>query len=140
MGQQATTSGLEHIGHDECLELLRADEIGRLAIIDGIRPMIFPVNYAFDGEEIVIRTAPGTKIEHGTRSTACFEIDAFDREHHSGWSVVVTGRLEELTLYDGAHFDRASDQPVHPWASGRKDHILVLVPATVTGRRIRGPS
>jgi nitroimidazol reductase NimA-like FMN-containing flavoprotein (pyridoxamine 5'-phosphate oxidase superfamily) len=136
--QQAERSAIEHIEHDECLELLRGDEIGRLAIVDGPRPMIFPVNYVFDGDDIVIRTAPGTKIDHGTRSAACFEIDDFDREHQAGWSVVVTGRLEELTKYDGRHFARASELPVHPWAGGAKDHILRLVPASVTGRRIRG--
>lgn len=135
--QQAERSAIEHIEHDACLELLRGDEIGRLAIVDGPRPMIFPVNYVLDGEDIVIRTAPGTKIDHGTRSTACFEIDDFDRPHRAGWSVVVTGRLEELTMYDGPHFARASELPVHPWAGGTKDHILRLVPVSVTGRRIR---
>lgn len=134
--QQADRSTIEHIEHDACLELLRGDEIGRLAIVDGPRPMIFPVNYVLDGEDIVIRTAPGTKIDHGTRSAACFEIDDFDRAQRAGWSVVVTGRLEELTMYDGPHFARASELPVHPWAGGTKDHILRLVPVSVTGRRI----
>ncbi len=137
MPQQAANTGIEVIQQDECIELLRGDEVGRLAIIDGGRPMIFPVNYVYDEEGIVIRSAAGTKIDHGTRSAACFEIDGIDREHHSGWSVVVTGRLEELTPYNGTHFSRARDLPVHPWAEGTKDHILQLVPASITGRRIR---
>lgn len=132
----ATNTKIEVIGVDECMALIRADEIGRLAIIDGNRPVIFPVNYAFDGEEIVIRTAPGTKLDHGTRSTACFEIDRLDRDHHCGWSVVVIGRLEELTAYNGADFERASGLPLHPWAAGTKDRILRLVPSSITGRRV----
>lgn len=138
MPQQAANTGIELIDQDECLSLLQADVIGRLAIVDGGRPVIFPVNYVFDGEEIVIRTAPGTKLDHGTRATACFEIDDFDRTHRAGWSVVVTGRLEELTPYNGSLFTHAEGLPVDPWADGVKDHILRLVPATVSGRRVRG--
>lgn len=138
MPQQAANTGIEVIDRDECLDLLGSDEIGRLAVIDGTRPVIFPVNYVLDGEDIVFRTAPGTKVEQGPRSPACFEIDGFDRPHRAGWSVVVTGRLEELTRYDAAHFAHASELPVDPWAGGTKDHVMRLVPATITGRRIRG--
>lgn len=138
MTQTAANSQIELIDHDKCLALLRADEVGRLAVIDGGRPLVFPVNYVFDGEAIVFRTAPGTKLDQGPRAPACFEIDEFDRVHHAGWSVVVTGRLEEVTRYNGALFTRAGELPVHPWASGPKEHIMRLVPASITGRRIAG--
>ncbi len=138
MHQQAANSGIEMVDRDDCVVLLRADEIGRLAVIDGGRPVIFPVNYAMDGEDIVFRTAPGTKLEQGPRAPACFEIDGFDRTHHAGWSVVVTGRLEEVTPYNGSLFPHVRDLPVHPWADGPKDHIMRLVPASITGRRIQG--
>lgn len=129
---------MELIDRDECLELLAADEIGRLAIIDFGRPLIFPVNYALDGDVIVVRTAPGTKLEQGPRAPACFEIDGFDRSDHTGWSVVVTGRLEELTRYSAAAFARAGSLSIHPWAGGDKDHLMRLTPGSITGRRIRG--
>lgn len=138
MRQQAANTGIELIDRDECLALLRADEIGRLAVIDSGRPVIFPVNYVVDDEDIVFRTAPGTKVDQGPRAGACFEIDGFDRPHHAGWSVVVTGRLDEVTAYSGSLFARASELPVHPWADGPKEHIMRLVPASITGRRIRG--
>lgn len=138
MRQQAANTGIEIIDRDECLELMASDEIGRLAVIDGARPLIFPVNYVLNGEDIVFRTAPGTKVEQGPRSPACFEIDSIDRPHRAGWSVLVTGRLEELTPYDSAHFVQASELPVHPWAAGVRDRLMRLVPATITGRRIRG--
>lgn len=138
MHQQASNTGIEIIDRDECAALLRADEIGRLAILDGGRPLILPVNYLVDGDDIVFRTGPGTKLDQGPRAPACFEIDQFDRAHSSGWSVVVTGRLEEITTYRGALFDRANGLPVHPWAAGPKDHVMRLVPSSITGRRIRG--
>lgn len=137
MPQRAANTGIELIDRAECLELLEADSIGRLAVIDGNRPVIFPVNYVLDTEDIVFRTAAGTKLDQGPRAPACFEIDGFDRPHHAGWSVVVTGRLDEVTLYSGEAFARARDLPVHPWGDGPKDHVMRLIPSSITGRRIR---
>lgn len=131
-------TGLEWLDRDECLQLLAADEVGRLAVIAGDAPAIFPVNYRMDGEAIVFRTDPGTKLDHGPRSCACFEIDRFDRGHHSGWSVVVTGRLEEVTRYDSRTFDRVLQLPVDPWAGGEKSHWVRVVPERITGRRVGG--
>src|SRR4051794_39359108 len=47
---------------DACWALLRAADIGRLAVVVGDRPEIFPVNFVVDHGTVVIRTAPGTKL------------------------------------------------------------------------------
>ena len=133
-------NGLERLHRDECLRLLASDEIGRLAVTVGHTPAIFPVNYTMDGDAIVFRTATGTKLTHGPRSGACFEIDRFDREHRTGWSVVVNGRLEEVTRYDARALGRVSHLPVGPWAEGTKDHWMRLVPDRITGRRVGQPA
>ena len=86
-------TGLEIIDPDECRRLLGTDEVGRLAVIDGGSPAIFPVNYVVDGDSVVFRTATGTKLDAGTRHPVAFEIDDFDRESRTGWSVVVSGHL-----------------------------------------------
>lgn len=129
-------SGLVSMSRDECLRLLAGDRVGRLAIVDGRTPVILPVNYAMDGEVVVFRTAPGTKLEVGPRSPAAFEIDAFDREHHTGWSVLVTGRLEEIDEHDTRTLERVEHLGVSPWAAGPKPHWMRLVPTRITGRRI----
>jgi nitroimidazol reductase NimA-like FMN-containing flavoprotein (pyridoxamine 5'-phosphate oxidase superfamily) len=129
-------TGLEIIDPDDCRRLLAADEIGRLAIVEGGVPAVFPVNYVFDGEAVIFRTAPGTKLRVGPRRPATFEIDAFDREHRTGWSVVVTGRLEEVTDFDAAALDQVRSLPVDPWAAGERTHWMRLVPSRVSGRRI----
>ena len=129
-------TGLETIPPDECRRLLAGDEIGRLAIVDGGTPMVFPVNYVLDGEAIVFRTAPGTKLSSGPRHRATFEVDWFDRSRRTGWSVVATGRLEEVTHFDAATHDRVRALPVDPWAGGDRPHWMRLVPSRVTGRRI----
>jgi len=119
---------------DECLLLLEAEDVGRLAIVQGQVPAIFPINYVLDGGDIVFRTAPGTKVTHGPRALAAFEIDGFDREHRTGWSVVVVGALEVVAPHDGAHLARHEQLPVAPWAGGRRDILMRLVPGTITGR------
>ena len=132
-------TGLEVIPPDECRALLRAEEIGRLAIIDGGAPAVFPVNYVLDGEAIVFRTAPGTKLSSGPRRPASFEIDLFDRQNRTGWSVVAAGRLEEVTRFDAGTLERIRRLPVDPWVGGERAHWMRLVPTRVTGRRIPAP-
>ncbi len=130
-------SGIEVVDRDECVQLLRADCIGRVAVIAAGVPAVFPVNYAVDGEAIVFRTGAGSKLSFGPRAPASFEIDSFDREQRTGWSVVVTGRLEEVTEYDAATFDRMPTLGVDPWAGGDRSHWMRLVPGRITGRRVR---
>jgi uncharacterized protein len=129
-------TGIELIDRALCLRLLADDEIGRLAVVSGGAPAIFPVNYAVDGEAIVFRTAPGTKLEAVGRAPACFEIDAFDRATRHGWSVVVTGRLEEVDEYAARELARVQALGVSPWAEGERAHFLRLVPDRITGRRV----
>jgi nitroimidazol reductase NimA-like FMN-containing flavoprotein (pyridoxamine 5'-phosphate oxidase superfamily) len=129
-------TGVEMIHRDECFRLLRADSIGRLAVVAGGVPVIFPVNYAVDGDGIVLRTDPGTKLDAVGRWSASFEIDSFDRDGRTGWSVVVTGRLEEVTRFGSATLQRIQRLPVDPWAGGTKDHWLRLAARQVTGRRV----
>jgi nitroimidazol reductase NimA-like FMN-containing flavoprotein (pyridoxamine 5'-phosphate oxidase superfamily) len=120
---------------DECLQLLAAEEVGRVAVMAHATPAIFPVNYVLDGEDIVFRTDPGTKLAAESRAIACFEIDQIDRRQHTGWSVTVTGRLEEITKYDRA-WARVTALPVEPWAAGAKQHWLRLTGDRITGRRL----
>ena len=131
-------TGIEVLERKECLALLAGDVIGRLAVVAGGTPLMFPVNYALDGDAVVFRTASGTKVDHGTRQPVCFEIDSFDRETRSGWSVVVVGRLEEATPQDAAVLERVRHLPVEPWAEGDKPHWMRLVPTRITGRRVNG--
>lgn len=133
-------TGLEWLQREECLRLLGADDVGRLAVNDRGTPIIFPVNYRLDGEAIVFRTDPGTKLNRGPCAPASFEIDAFDRQTCSGWSVLAVGRLEEVTRYDARTLERVHALPVAPWAGGEKAHWMRLVPTRITGRRVGAPS
>ena len=129
-------SGLEVIGRDECLDLLRSEEVGRLGFVRHGAPLVLPVNYAMDGECVVFRTAPGSKLSAAGRASACFEIDGFDREARHGWSVLVTGRLEEVTEHQATELGRLRSTGVTPWAPEGRHHWMRVVPAVISGRRI----
>jgi nitroimidazol reductase NimA-like FMN-containing flavoprotein (pyridoxamine 5'-phosphate oxidase superfamily) len=129
-------SGIEVINADECRRLLAEDVIGRVAVVIGATPMILPVNYAVDGEDIIMRTMPGSRLDIG-QGHAAFEVDSFDRATQSGWSVLFTGELEEVTGYEAKDMQRLQELPVHPWAPGDRDLWLRLRPRFVTGRIIR---
>lgn len=80
-----------HLSRQQCLDLLADEYVGRLAVIVGRRPEIFPVNYVLDGDAIVFRTASGTKLSGTTQGEVAFEVDQLHLPSHSGWSVVVHG-------------------------------------------------
>ncbi len=126
------------LDRSECLRLLAVEDVGRLGLVQGQAPVIFPVNYAWDGQAIVFRTAEGTKLSHGPRSAVAFEIDGLDRENRSGWSVLVTGRLDEVTEADPDLWGRVQDLGIRPWEPGTKGHWMRLVPGIITGRWV-GP-
>lgn len=128
--------GAGRLDREECLRLLEADNVGRLAIVQGDTPAIFPINYVMDGDSIVFRTAPGTKLLHGPRRLVAFEIDFLSREERSGWSVVVIGRLEEVTHVDPELYAHVRNLDIRPWAEGAKQHWMRLVPGLISGRRV----
>ena len=127
-------TGIEIIPRSECLRLLGQDEIGRLGVVHGHSPVVLPVNYQLDGDTIVFRTAPGTKLEAGPRAPACFEIDSFNRATRSGWSVLVSGRLEEVSVYE---LKGETQVKVQPWVNGKREHWMRLRPTSITGRIVR---
>jgi nitroimidazol reductase NimA-like FMN-containing flavoprotein (pyridoxamine 5'-phosphate oxidase superfamily) len=129
---------MERIDANECIRLLEIEDVGRLALVQGTTPAIFPVNYVMYGGAIVFRTALGSKLLHGRGTPAAFEIDSLDRDARSAWSVVVTGRLEEVAEAEPGWLSLLDELPLKPWAGGEKDHWMRLVPGLITGRRV-GP-
>lgn len=131
-------TGVEVIERRECLELLASDVVGRVAIVEGTGPLVLPVNYALYGEQVVFRTGPGSKLAASRGRQVCFEVDAFDRETRSGWSVVVRGRLEEVQEFDRSL--AAIEHLAEPWLGSEPPNIVRLVPAIISGRRVRPPA
>ena len=130
-------TGIEVLDRDECLARLRGEVVGRLAVVHRGDPVIYPVNFLVDGEDVLFRSDPGSKVDAGLRSPVCFEVDHLDRDAHAGWSVVVTGRLEEARPRRDEEWSDLSGLPVEAWA-GAKEHLFRIVPDRISGRRV-GP-
>ncbi len=127
-------TGLEEIDRDECLRLLASAPIGRLAVVVAGRPLVFPVNFALDGESIVLRTDTGTKLRGARNGPVAFECDGIDRFYHTGWSVLVVGDIEEV--HDSFDLARLERLPLGPWSPTPKPIWLRLRTHTIRGRRI----
>jgi nitroimidazol reductase NimA-like FMN-containing flavoprotein (pyridoxamine 5'-phosphate oxidase superfamily) len=130
---------LEVMGRDVCLDLLGQHEYGRLGVVNGGQPVVLPVNYALDGEDIVFRTGDGGKFHALVRGAkAALEIDDIDETAHTGWSVLATGRVEEVE--SRTEQERlAQECPISPWADGDRSHWMVIRAPRLTGRRIGDP-
>jgi nitroimidazol reductase NimA-like FMN-containing flavoprotein (pyridoxamine 5'-phosphate oxidase superfamily) len=128
-------TGIEMMDRAECLELLNTSDLGRIAVVDAGHPVIFPVNYAMDGEHIVFRTAPGTKFDATVRGTpVAFEIDWTDTGSRAAWSVVVTGWARVVETPE--EMARAEALDLKPWSTHDKPHFVAVHAERVSGRRI----
>ena len=129
--------GLEVLDEDECFELMATMEVGRLAVVSGGVPLIFPVNYAVVDGNVVIRTAPGTKLTAAGRNQVTIEADEIDPATHTGWSVVVRGRAEEITDFDPSDDQGAAQHRPQTRGPARSRCGCGSFPLVVTGRRLR---
>ncbi len=133
------TSGPTALGEldvSECKSLLLRTPIGRIGFSYGGEQHILPVNYRFVDDTIVFRTSAGRKL-HAIASDqkVAFEVDRWDRETRTGWSVLVIGEAEEIA--DHTSFEQAKDLGLRPWAEDPTQNRWVrIVPIRITGRRI----
>ena len=129
---------LDEIEADECWRLLATQPIGRVGVIVGHYPLIFPVNYAVDGKQIVFQTGAGTKLWATSRSNVTFEVDELDLVHRSGWSVMVRGAAQEVSVERNPILkERAEARGAVVWAPGPRNHLVRMVADQISGRRIR---
>lgn len=125
---------MEVLDADECLRLLAAGHLGRVALCVGALPVIVPVHYALLGRDPVFRTDAGTKLLAASAGhVLCLEIDDADPVNHRGWSVLVTGQAE--VLHRPEDLEAAEALPLRPWV-GHGDAFVRIEAALVSGRRI----
>ena len=125
---------LDELSREECLKLLAGHRVGRIAVATpGASPLVLPVNYLLDGDVVVFRSGPGSKLRALRGTPVSFQLDEVDELHRTGWSVLVRGAAYEATRWDTEHL------PLTAWAPGDKGHWIRVVPTAITGRRIRLP-
>jgi nitroimidazol reductase NimA-like FMN-containing flavoprotein (pyridoxamine 5'-phosphate oxidase superfamily) len=136
----AGRSAFEEMGPEACLELLARHGFGRIAVLlDDGQPDIFPVNYALDGDRIVFRSGPGTKLSHASLDRVAFEVDESEQDG-TARSVVVKGVALEITEALDPESARQRELPIPSRLTGPDDHYVRIVPRSVTGRRLGPPT
>ena len=128
---------MENLAESECLKLLNEHHFGRLAFVQQADspPIIMPINYLMDAETVVFRTDPKSRLGNALRSaTVSFEIDGIEQRERTGWSVVVSGRAQEVV--EPEELDDLRQTPLLSWAPGDRSQYVRITPELVTGRRI----
>jgi uncharacterized protein len=124
------TDQLEELDNGASWDLLAGEQVGRLGVVVSGRPEIFPVNYSLDASgSVILRTALGTKLDAAVNHHVVFEVDHFDPEVRSGWSVVVHGVAHHTgRVAEGA-------RPLKPWRDDTP-YLLRIAAMSISGRRI----
>ncbi|MEV0403141.1 pyridoxamine 5'-phosphate oxidase family protein [Actinoallomurus sp. NPDC050550] len=140
MTAQART--IEELGETECLRLISAGGVGRIAYTGRFGPVVLPVNYKLHDGAIVFRTAPGSPMDEDLRTgiseaeyLVAFEIDEIDMTTREGWSVLIQGSAHHVdSETERVSLTRAG---VEPWPGGERELFVRIIPSRITGRRIR---
>lgn len=128
---------MEDLAESECRALLETHHFGRVAVVEkaGGPPMIMPLNYLVHAEAVVVRTDARSGLGNALRDApVSFEIDGTDQLQRTGWSVVVSGRAQEIV--DPGELEELHQTPLQPWAPGDRSQYIKITPELVTGRRI----
>lgn len=132
-------SGLMVLPRGQCLRLLRRTRVGRVVVnVDGV-PAAFPVNFALLDDDILFRTAPGTKLSAALDGAVVgFEVDRIDPIFEAGWSVLIQGPSTVIT--DDGDLLRARRLHLRTWAPGEHPHFVRIRSESVSGRRFLSPA
>lgn len=129
-------AGLEILHLGDCFLLLKSVPVGRIGFAAGGEVVLLPVNFLVDGQDVLFRTAAGSKlaaVEVGRY--VGFEADAYDAAAGTGWSVVVNGLAE--VVGDEEEAARLDTLGLSPWGGGPDSRVWVRIrPSSITGRRI----
>jgi nitroimidazol reductase NimA-like FMN-containing flavoprotein (pyridoxamine 5'-phosphate oxidase superfamily) len=129
---------LERLSRAECRQLLPAAPVGRLAMPTSHFPTLEPVSFALIEGEVVVAARAGSAGDAVAAGTVvAFEADVLDHARRQGWSVVVTGRVEDLDP------DVVPLVIPHlgPWPVAASDRLLLVRSDRVAGQRIvTGPA
>ena len=135
-------AGLEIVPFDECLRLLASVPVGRVGFVADGEVVVLPVNHLVDGQDVIFRTAYGSKLSAAEgQDLAAFEADNYNEQTRSGWSVLVNGRAEVVDAE--ADIQRLglcmSRLDMYPWVTQVRHPFWIRIrPTSVSGRRTPG--
>ena len=77
----------QELSSNECRKLLAGRRLGRVAVVDGDGPAVFPVSYAVDRDAVLFRAGDWPQLP----AQVVLQVDDLDETGASGWSVTVSG-------------------------------------------------
>ena len=133
---------VESLDESECLRLLGAGRVGRLAYTGREGPVVLPVVYKLHEGSVVFHTLQGTFTEEDLRTgiahadyQVAFEIDQIDPDARGGWAVLVVGPAHHVdTEAERASVIDAGADP-WPWPEAEATHLMRVKPLRISGRR-----
>lgn len=99
MGGRVPGRALVELGEREALELAATRPVGRIVHVREDRLFAAPVNFLLECRDVLMRTAEGVELLDAARqsASAALEVDDLVDWSRSGWSVLIRGRLSEVT-------------------------------------------
>ena len=133
---------IETLTESECVRLLGAGRVGRLAYTGREGPTVVPIVYKLHEGSIVFHTLQGTFTEADLRTgiahadyQVAFEIDQIDPDARGGWAVLVVGSAQHVdSEAERASIIGAGADP-WPWPEAEAAHLMRVQPTRITGRR-----
>jgi nitroimidazol reductase NimA-like FMN-containing flavoprotein (pyridoxamine 5'-phosphate oxidase superfamily) len=116
--------------------LAGSEPVGRIAFAEGGDIHVFPVNHRVVDGVVAFGTADGTKLGAAMEgSVVAFEVDRYDADSHTGWSVLIKGRAQ--LLGEGTLQTRLRAAGLRSWRDRvPRPEWVVIRPDMVTGRRL----
>ncbi len=143
LGRSATTaddSPVDEIdsaglSRTDCLALLATTEFGHLTMTRRALPTVVPAHYVLDRDRVLIHAATGGDPDlWRAGEIVALHVDAFDTDRRAGWSVSVTGAVEQAANRVGAgNISRA------PWLPSSAGYVIAVSSDLVWGQRF-GPA
>jgi nitroimidazol reductase NimA-like FMN-containing flavoprotein (pyridoxamine 5'-phosphate oxidase superfamily) len=104
------------LGRDEVCWLIRRRSDGHLALTEGALPVLVPVVYRLDDDELTVWAGPGLSPRVPDRhEVVAFQTGAHDPVSLWAWSVLVQGRAHPLA---GGHGPTAGSAPPRTTPAG----------------------
>jgi nitroimidazol reductase NimA-like FMN-containing flavoprotein (pyridoxamine 5'-phosphate oxidase superfamily) len=133
------TSGTDVLAESDCLALVNTAAVGRVVYSDRALPVIVPVNFVLIDGDVVLRTSRRSRLGSGAPgNVVLFEVDHIDPATRTGWSVVLTGRMEAIE--DAEEIARLDELDLPTWTTGPADRYIRLRPEIINGLRLRAPN
>lgn len=130
--------GLFTLPREECLDLLRQVEIGRIVLTIKALPIALPVHYRLIGDDIVFACGAGSKLDAALADTVIgFEVDNIDQADGMAWSVLAVGRSR--VVVDHKKLAAIEEANLVSWLPGPVARYIAIYIEVLSGRRLHPP-